>query len=175
MNWNAFLIYRTSDTFDSLKNRLDELTAQSYPPDSVSVIVEYRSPHILDELEEVLNGYTLGRWFIQHAREDMFDELLQIDSAYNVSMKYPFVFYSVFESAQTIRTDFYDRISVAFEQDDEETYGYIQTETLHGMTAHYIAHKKFTGNGTDSLLEKILSYEPENVINITDVYKDFYE
>ncbi len=176
-NWAAVLVHRKEDTFTDLESRLDDLASQETVPSVISVIIEFRDPHILNEVEKILNDRKIPVWYMQHAREEMFDLLLQVDSAFNISIKNQYVFYSVFENSQKIPANFYQKV-IEYCTGIDRFFAIMYNDTtqdIHCHTVHSMAHKKFNGNYTSSMLEKVTTAEPDSITKYDEIFGNTYE
>jgi hypothetical protein len=75
------------------------------------------------------------------------------------------MFYSYFESTQSIDLDYYDKIH-KFVIDDMNSYGIIKNkddEDVHHVTISKIAHQKYGGNGNNVPIEYKIAHENKDL------------
>ena len=165
MPWAAVLFYR-HDGVDKIEERIKELKSQKILPKVITLVIDPKdiSQENFRSLHQMMDD-NFDLWYLQRViQEDLPDRFIA-DLCFDKMKKHRFMFYSYFESSQTIDLNYYEKIH-KFVIDDMNTYGIIKNSddsNMQHITISKIAHMKYGGNGNGVPIEYKIEYENKDL------------
>jgi hypothetical protein len=165
MTWSAILFYRHNGV-GSIEERIKELKSQTIPPKVVSLVIDPKDidPADFKSLHQMMED-NFDIWYLQRVIQEDLPDRFTADLCFDKMKKHRFMFYSYFESTQSIDLDYYDKIH-KFVIDDMNNYGIIKhkdSDNIHHITISKITHQKYGGNGNHVPIEYKIAYENKDL------------
>ena len=166
MPWAAILFYRHNG-INSVEERIKEIKSQTVRPKIVTLVIDAQDidPAHFKSLHQMMDD-NFDMWYLQRVIQTDLTDRFTGDLCFDKMQKHRFMFYSYFESTQSIDLDYYDKIH-KFVIEDMNNYGIIKhkdnDEDIHHVTISKITHKKYGGNGNNVPIEYKISYENKDL------------
>ena len=166
MPWAAILFYR-NDGRDALEARIKEIRSQSVPPKVITLVLGAGNldKDELTSLHQMMED-NFEIWYLHKVLLDDLTDRFAADLCFDKMKKHRFMFYTYFETNQSIDLDYYDKIH-KYVIDDMNTYGIIKDkknpDNLQHITISKIAHMKYGGNGNSVDIEHKISHENKDL------------
>ena len=166
MPWAAILFYRHNG-LDTVEERIKELKSQTIQPKVVALVIDAQdiNPDHFKSLYQMMED-NFDIWYLQRVIQEDLPDRFTADLCFDKMKKHRFMFYSYFESIQSIDLNYYDKIH-KFVIDDMNTYGVIKDknndDNIQHITISKIAHQKYAGNGNNIPIEYKIAYENKDL------------
>ena len=166
MPWAAILFYRHNGV-SSVEERITELKSQRIPPKVVTLVIDAQdiNPDNFKSLYQMMDD-NFDLWYLQRVIQQDLPDRFTADLCFDKMKKNRFMFYSYFESTQSIDLNYYDKIH-KFVIDDMNTYGIIKhkdnDDNIQHITISKITHLKYGGNGNGVPIEYKIAYENKDL------------
>jgi|TARA_R100000149_G_C5860449_1_gene126506 hypothetical protein len=166
MSWAAVVFYRHNG-IDSVEKRITELKKQSRPPKVVTLVIDPKDIDKQDfkSLHQMMED-NFEIWYLQRVLQEELPDRFTADICFDKMKKHRFMFYSYFESTQSIDLNYYDKIH-KFVIDDMNTYGIIKhkddDDNIQHVTISKITHLKYGGNGNGVPIEYKIAHENKDL------------
>ena len=159
--YHVLLFFRTSDSLEDVKSRLDELENQKVKPKILTLIDRSHTEQVMTgELMKICQNYSFDHWRIQAIQAtDQIDNDI-IDLAYDSTKKMKYMFYMVFDCEHSIPLVMSEEIHKSL-HDDMKTFTVLKpNDDGVGKIVLKAAHEKYNGNSfTIPLEDKIVHYD----------------
>ena len=159
--YHVLLFFRSSDSFEDIKNRLSELENQDIKPKIVTIVDRSHSERVMTgELMKICQDYNFAHWRIQTVQAvDQIDNDV-IDLVYDSTKKMKYMFYTILECSHSIPKDMSKDIHKSLHDDMKSFVILTPNSDGIGKTVLKVAHEKYSGNSfTIPLEDKIVHYD----------------
>jgi len=169
--YQVMLFFRSGDTLETLKERLDELHEQDVRPCVVTIIDR---THSSDDFSPQIVGlfhrdYSFKDWRTQRIRSTDTTDLAAVDICYDNTKKIKFFFYTTFEASKPIPSVFSREIHDSI-INKMQSFTFLKgVDGHHGRTVLRLAHAKYGGNSFDVDISVKLSHYNDSVELIKSV------